>query len=29
MELLHETKDFVTDVKGLYAYIKNPSPATE
>jgi len=29
MELLHETMDFVTDVKSLYAYIKNPSPTTE
>lgn len=29
MELLHETQDFVADVKNLYAYIKNPSPITE
>jgi len=29
MELLQATKDFVADVKGLYVYIKNPSPVTE
>lgn len=29
MELLHATQDFVTDIKSLYAFIKNPSPTTE